>query len=337
MCTRCDDCVRGCADTHGGRPRFVREGDKYGGFLVARSCYHCEDPVCLVGCPTGAIRRANVGDVVEIEDSLCIGCGACAENCPYDAIVMHETGSKWSEYALPERIRGIDRLVASKCDLRYQAASTSTAIVPGRLVVLSVPATPLHVYGGALFLLLMLMHTAFSIPHGILTGWLWFLSMWLILGGFAGLVLQKWIPTLLATGLTTEVHLSRIPELIAEMRSRAETITQTGPEVLRDLYIQHLASHMSGPRPRWGYYFNVTSLIQSESEQFNLESEASAGRRRRGVARLVDCPRQPDKRRSCLHGSPRSLSVTRSPGRSADQPSMNPKTAILASAWVLNR
>lgn len=123
VCTRCDDCVRGCADTHGGRPRFVREGDKYGGFLVARSCYHCEDPVCLVGCPTGAIRRANVGDVVEISDSLCIGCGVCAENCPYDAIIMHETGGRWSEYALPERIRGIDRLVASKCDLCYQSTA----------------------------------------------------------------------------------------------------------------------------------------------------------------------------------------------------------------------
>ena len=61
-CTRCDDCVRACADTHGGRPRFVREGDRYGHLLIARSCYHCQDPVCLVGCPTGAIRRAGVGD-----------------------------------------------------------------------------------------------------------------------------------------------------------------------------------------------------------------------------------------------------------------------------------
>ncbi len=117
VCTRCDDCVRGCASTHGGRPRFVREGDRYDNFLIARSCYHCEDPVCLIGCPTGAIRRANVGEVVEVDDSLCIGCSNCANKCPYDAIVMHETGETWPDTALPEWLRGKDRKVASKCDL----------------------------------------------------------------------------------------------------------------------------------------------------------------------------------------------------------------------------
>jgi CRP-like cAMP-binding protein/Fe-S-cluster-containing dehydrogenase component len=119
VCTRCDDCVRGCASTHGGRPRFVREGERFGRFLVARSCYHCEDPVCLVGCPTGAIRRANVGEVVAIDDMLCIGCGTCADNCPYDAIVMHDTGETWPDHAVPERLRGEQRFVASKCDLCY--------------------------------------------------------------------------------------------------------------------------------------------------------------------------------------------------------------------------
>lgn len=117
VCTRCDDCMRGCESTHGGRPRFVREGEKYGNFLIARSCYHCEDPVCLIGCPTGAIRRANVGDVVEIDDNLCIGCENCARKCPYDAIVMHETGEVWPSNAFPERLQGQDRKVASKCDL----------------------------------------------------------------------------------------------------------------------------------------------------------------------------------------------------------------------------
>lgn len=121
-CVRCDDCVRGCAATHNGRPRFVREGEKFGNFLITRSCYHCEDPVCLIGCPTGAIRRANVGDVVEVNEQLCIGCSNCANKCPYDAIVMHETGSRWPENALPEHLRGRERKVASKCDLCYTSS-----------------------------------------------------------------------------------------------------------------------------------------------------------------------------------------------------------------------
>ena len=119
VCTRCDDCVRGCAETHGGIPRFVREGDKIGNLLVTRACYHCEDPVCLVGCPTGAIRRADVGDVVAIDDKLCIGCHTCANNCPYDAITMIDTGEIWPADAIPEGFRGKEKELASKCDLCY--------------------------------------------------------------------------------------------------------------------------------------------------------------------------------------------------------------------------
>ncbi len=119
VCTRCDDCVRACSSTHGGRPRFVREGDKYGNLLITKACYHCRDPVCLIGCPTGAIHRTNVGDVVAIEERICIGCKACAMNCPYDAIQMHETGEVWPDNMLPERLRGKSRVLASKCDLCY--------------------------------------------------------------------------------------------------------------------------------------------------------------------------------------------------------------------------
>jgi Fe-S-cluster-containing dehydrogenase component len=108
--------VRACAATHGGLPRFVREGEKYANLLITRACYHCRDPVCLIGCPTGAIRRAGQGDVVEIEDALCIGCSACANKCPYDAITMHDTGNVWPDNMVPEGLRGAARLVATKCD-----------------------------------------------------------------------------------------------------------------------------------------------------------------------------------------------------------------------------
>ncbi len=116
-CTRCDDCVRACAATHDGRPRFVREGDKIDQLLIAKSCYHCRDPVCLVGCPTGAIHRAGVGAVVDVEDEICIGCSTCANNCPYDAIQMHDTGETWAPDMVPTGLRGKPRKVASKCDL----------------------------------------------------------------------------------------------------------------------------------------------------------------------------------------------------------------------------
>ncbi|MEM7584824.1 MAG: cyclic nucleotide-binding domain-containing protein [Acidobacteriota bacterium] len=119
QCTRCDDCVRACAATHEGRPRFVREGNKIDQLLVAKSCYHCRDPVCLIGCPTGAIHRAGVGEVVDVEDEICIGCSTCANNCPYDAIQMHEMGEKWPADMVPTGLRGTDRRVASKCDLCY--------------------------------------------------------------------------------------------------------------------------------------------------------------------------------------------------------------------------
>jgi Fe-S-cluster-containing dehydrogenase component/CRP-like cAMP-binding protein len=116
-CTRCDDCVRACAATHGGRARFVREGNKYNNLLIPKSCYHCRDPVCLVGCPTGAIARTGAGSVVAIDDRICIGCSTCANSCPYDAIVMHPTGTVWPDDMVPTGLRGMDRTVASKCDL----------------------------------------------------------------------------------------------------------------------------------------------------------------------------------------------------------------------------
>ncbi len=118
-CTRCDDCVRACAATHEGIPRFVREGNKFDNLLITRACYHCQDPVCLIGCPTGAIRRARVGSVVEILPDLCIGCKTCANNCPYDAITMFDTGETWPEHMLPEALRGKPRLQATKCNLCY--------------------------------------------------------------------------------------------------------------------------------------------------------------------------------------------------------------------------
>jgi CRP-like cAMP-binding protein/Fe-S-cluster-containing dehydrogenase component len=89
-CTRCDECTRACADAHAredggiGVSRLTREGLRFDKFLVASACRSCMDPYCLVGCPVGSIGR-SVGGQIQIE-SWCIGCGKCAENCPYGNI-----------------------------------------------------------------------------------------------------------------------------------------------------------------------------------------------------------------------------------------------------------
>ncbi|MFK8115507.1 MAG: cyclic nucleotide-binding domain-containing protein [Rubripirellula sp.] len=87
-CTRCDECTKACADTHDGVTRLVRDGLRFDKFLVASSCRSCMDPYCLVGCPVDAIHRNGDSLEIEIED-YCIGCGLCAENCPYGNINMH--------------------------------------------------------------------------------------------------------------------------------------------------------------------------------------------------------------------------------------------------------
>jgi Fe-S-cluster-containing dehydrogenase component/CRP-like cAMP-binding protein len=89
-CTRCDDCVRACAATHDNNPRFIRQGPKHGHLMIANACMHCVDPVCMIGCPTGAIARDAPTGTVRINDRTCIGCSTCANSCPYSAIRMVE-------------------------------------------------------------------------------------------------------------------------------------------------------------------------------------------------------------------------------------------------------
>lgn len=114
-CTRCDDCVRACAAAHNNNPRFIRHGPTYGNHLLPTACLHCEDPICLIDCPTGAIHRSRLGGEVVINEQTCIGCGACANNCPHDAIQMVEIRDENGEFYLDHR--GAPLQQATKCDL----------------------------------------------------------------------------------------------------------------------------------------------------------------------------------------------------------------------------
>ncbi len=120
-CTRCDQCVRACADAHDGVTRLIREGLRFDKYLIATSCRQCRDPLCMVGCPVGSIRRRNSLEVI-IED-WCIGCGLCAKNCPYGNINLHPfTVNTESDDG---RKIAVVRQKATSCDLCTQHAEPS--------------------------------------------------------------------------------------------------------------------------------------------------------------------------------------------------------------------
>jgi len=114
-CTRCDDCVRACASTHDNNPRFLRHGPSAGRLMIANACMHCADPVCMIGCPTGAIHRESFAGQVVINPDTCIGCKACFNNCPYDAIRMVEVRDERGEFLVDQEMKPIAK--ATKCDL----------------------------------------------------------------------------------------------------------------------------------------------------------------------------------------------------------------------------
>jgi len=122
-CTRCDQCVNACADAHDGVTRLVREGLRFDHYLVATSCRQCRDPLCMVGCPVGSIRRRNSLEVI-IED-WCIGCGLCASNCPYGNISMHSFAVEAPDPEKPSRKIASTRRKATGCDLCTEHAEPS--------------------------------------------------------------------------------------------------------------------------------------------------------------------------------------------------------------------
>jgi Fe-S-cluster-containing dehydrogenase component/CRP-like cAMP-binding protein len=115
-CTRCDDCVRACAATHDNNPKFIRHGREQNGIMVANACMHCVDPVCMIGCPTGAIHRESIQGQVVINDLTCIGCATCANSCPYDNIQMVQIRDRDGQFIVDEATQ-TPILKASKCDL----------------------------------------------------------------------------------------------------------------------------------------------------------------------------------------------------------------------------
>jgi CRP-like cAMP-binding protein/Fe-S-cluster-containing hydrogenase component 2 len=125
-CTRCDLCVRACADAHDGVTRLVRDGLRFDKYLVATSCYSCRDPLCMVGCPVGSIRRRDSLEIM-IED-WCIGCGLCAQQCPYGNINMHSFGLTVDDSDHHDTRKAVVKQKATTCDLSREYAQPACVV-----------------------------------------------------------------------------------------------------------------------------------------------------------------------------------------------------------------
>ncbi len=93
-CIGCHACEAACSEKND-LPAHISfrsvgyvEGGTYPAFRrvnISMACNHCDDPVCLKGCPTRAYTKfAEYGAVLQDPD-ICFGCGYCTWVCPYNA------------------------------------------------------------------------------------------------------------------------------------------------------------------------------------------------------------------------------------------------------------
>ena len=93
-CIGCHACEAACSEKNA-LPAHISfrsvgyvEGGSYPDFRrvnISMACNHCDDPVCLKGCPTRAYTKfAEYGAVLQDPD-ICFGCGYCTWVCPYNA------------------------------------------------------------------------------------------------------------------------------------------------------------------------------------------------------------------------------------------------------------
>lgn len=121
-CIGCHLCEYNCAFANSGEsdmvkalknkpvfPRITVENDDK--ITYAVSCRHCDDPICVKSCISGALSKDN--GFIKIDKDKCIGCLTCILVCPYGAVSQGENG------------------VAQKCELCLENSCGEPACVKG--------------------------------------------------------------------------------------------------------------------------------------------------------------------------------------------------------------
>jgi len=93
-CIGCHACEAACSEKNENPAHLAFrsvgyvEGGSYPDYKrmnISMACNHCDNPVCLKGCPTRAYtKHAEYGAVLQ-DPETCFGCGYCTWVCPYNA------------------------------------------------------------------------------------------------------------------------------------------------------------------------------------------------------------------------------------------------------------
>ncbi|HBP22063.1 MAG TPA: 4Fe-4S ferredoxin [Planctomycetes bacterium] len=95
-CIGCHACSVACKSENdvplGSFRTWVKQVEKGAGLSARRHfavlrCNQCERAPCVTICPTAAMHRREDG-IVDFDNEICIGCKACIQACPYDAIYI---------------------------------------------------------------------------------------------------------------------------------------------------------------------------------------------------------------------------------------------------------
>jgi formate dehydrogenase iron-sulfur subunit len=79
-CIGCELCEKVCEFINmKPRSKVVQTGD---GILVPITCLHCDTPICVDVCPTGAVYRDPDGPI-RVRPNRCVGCELCVAACPF--------------------------------------------------------------------------------------------------------------------------------------------------------------------------------------------------------------------------------------------------------------
>lgn len=121
-CLGCHLCEYYCAFANSGQESMAKalkdivinpriKIEEVGNISFAVACRHCDNPLCVKACITGALTKKD--GIISIDANRCIGCYTCVMICPYGAVMPSENG------------------VAQKCELCAKNANGAPSCVSG--------------------------------------------------------------------------------------------------------------------------------------------------------------------------------------------------------------